>query len=115
MMTKLTMYSIKDLYYGIYKKINIPIVFDYHHHKFNTSDLSEEEALKLAVSTWPKDIIPCTHYSESMKEKENEPTKKLQAHSNFIYDKINNYNITIDCVIEAKMKNSALLKYRENL
>ena len=43
---KASMYSVKDLMY-IHERIGIPIVFDYHHHKFCTGDLSEEEALKL--------------------------------------------------------------------
>ena len=59
-----TMYSVKDLMY-IHERIGIPIVFDYHHHKFCTGGLSEKEALELAVSTWPKEIIPVVHYSES--------------------------------------------------
>ena len=33
---KASMYSVKDLYEGIHKRIGIPIVFDYHHFKFNT-------------------------------------------------------------------------------
>ena len=44
-------YSIKDLYEGVYKVIGIPLTFDYFHHKFNTGDLNEEEALKLAFTT----------------------------------------------------------------
>jgi len=49
---KATMYSVLDLMY-IHQKIGIPIVFDYHHHKFCTGGLTEEEAMKLAASTWP--------------------------------------------------------------
>jgi len=45
---KSSMYSVKDLMY-VHEKIGIPIVFDYHHHQFCTGDLSEEDALKLAV------------------------------------------------------------------
>ena len=50
---KSSMYSVKDLFY-IYEKIGIPIVFDYHHHKFCNGGLSEQKALELAISTWPK-------------------------------------------------------------
>ena len=32
---KASMYSVKDLMY-IHERIGIPIVFDYHHHKFCT-------------------------------------------------------------------------------
>ena len=107
---KASMYSVQDLYDGIFKEINIPIVFDYHHHKFNTSDLTEEEALKLASLTWGN-IKQCTHYSESMAEKENVVGKKPQAHSDFIYDKIHDYGLNIDCVVEAKKKDLAVSKY----
>jgi UV DNA damage endonuclease len=109
---KASMYSVKELYEKVYKRINIPIVFDYHHHKFCTGDLSEQQALKLALSTWPKNVRPCTHYSESMRDKENQPNKKPQAHSFLIYDKINDYDENFDCVIEAKGKEQALLNYK---
>jgi UV DNA damage endonuclease len=75
---KASMYSVKELYEGIYKKISVPIVFDFYHHKFCTGGLTEQEALELALSTWPKDITPCTHYSESRrKEKLDEKHKEL--------------------------------------
>jgi len=60
---KASMYSVKDLMY-IHKNTGIPIVFDYHHHQFCTGDLSEEQALKLAATTWPKGITQEVHYSE---------------------------------------------------
>ena len=44
---KASMYSVKDLYYGVYKRIGIPIVFDYHHHRFCDGGLSEKEALEM--------------------------------------------------------------------
>ena len=46
---KASMYSVKDLYEGVYKVVGIPIVFDYHHHQFCTGDMTEEEALKAGV------------------------------------------------------------------
>ena len=50
---KASMYSVKDLMY-IHNAIKIPIVFDYHNHKFCTGGLSEQESLELATTTWPK-------------------------------------------------------------
>ena len=106
------LFSTKDLYYGIYKKIGTPIVFDYHHHKFCSGELSEEDALTLAVSTWGE-IIPTCHYSESASIKEGK--KKVEnAHSDYIYDKIDNYGHRLDIVIEAKAKEKALMKYRKD-
>ena len=77
---KASMYSVKDLYYGIYKEIGIPIVFDYHHHKFCTGGMSEQEALEMALSTWG-DIKPVTHYSESRRDEQEDMSIRVQAHS----------------------------------
>tara|TARA_Y100001933_G_C18875827_1_gene511897 strand:+ start:44 stop:913 length:870 start_codon:yes stop_codon:yes gene_type:complete len=98
---KETMYSVKDLMF-IHEKIGIPIVFDYHHHKFCTGGLSEEEALKLAISTWPKNIKPVVHYSESKSVHEKNNKIKLQAHSDFIHKIPNTYGYDLDIMVEAK-------------
>ena len=107
---KESMYSVKDLMY-IHERIGIPIVFDYHHHKFNTGGLTEEEALKLAASTWG-DIKPVVHYSESKSLHENNDTIKPQAHSDYISEHINTYGVDVDVMLEAKKKELALIKYQ---
>ena len=107
---KASMYSVKDLMY-IHNRIGIPIVFDYHHHKFCTGDLSEEEALKLAVSTWPKDIVPVVHYSESKALHENNDKLKPQAHSDYINSIPNTYGLDVDIMVEAKAKELSILEY----
>ena len=135
---KANMYSVKDLYEGVYKVVGIPIVFDYFHHKFCTGDMTEEEALKLAASTWG-DIKPCTHYSESrraekklvieqicennnitMEQMQDWPTLaghykefskiKEQAHSDYIKEEIKDYGLDIDVVVEAKAKELAFMR-----
>ena len=134
---KANMYSVKDLYEGVYKVVGIPIVFDYFHHKFCTGGMTEEEALKLAASTWG-DIKPCTHYSESrraekklvieqicknnnitMEQMQDWPTLaahykefskiKEQAHSDYIKEEIKDYGLDIDVVVEAKAKELAFM------
>jgi UV DNA damage endonuclease len=107
---KASMYSVKDLMY-IHSKINIPIVFDYHHHTFNTGDLSERDALKLAVSTWPKGITPAVHYSESKALHENNTKVKAQAHSDYIDTIPDTYELDVDIMVEAKQKDLAILKF----
>ncbi len=109
---KANMYSVKELYEGVYKKCGVPIVFDYFHHKFCTGGLTEEEALKLAVSTWPKDITPCTHYSESRRKEHLDESIRAQAHSDLIKDTIQTYGLDIDVVVEAKHKELAVLNYK---
>ena len=110
---KASMYSVKDLYEGVYKRIGIPIVFDYHHHKFCTGDLSEQQALELAISTWPEGITPATHYSESRRDEQKDETIRVQAHSDYVYDKIETYGNEIDVMVEAKHKELAVQKYKE--
>ena len=108
---KASMYSVKELYNGVYKRIGVPIVFDYHHHKFCDGGLGEQEALELAISTWPEGITPATHYSESRREEQGDDTIRVQAHSDYIYDKIDTYGNDIDIMIEAKRKELAVQKY----
>ena len=111
---KASLFSTKDLYHGIYKKINVPIVFDYHHHRFRNDGESEHESHDMAFESWGN-IRPCFHYSESASEKEGS-SKRPNAHSDYIYEKINDYGKNFDVVIEAKAKELALIKYRkENL
>jgi UV DNA damage endonuclease len=139
---KASMYSVLDLYHGVFKKVQIPIVFDYHHHKFQTGGLDEETALALAGSTWRIGIRQCTHYSESRREEqtlivENIMTKnniskdvlhewptietlhkeaskiKLQAHSDYITEEIKDYGLDIDVVIEAKAKELTVARYKQ--
>jgi UV DNA damage endonuclease len=109
---KATMYNVQDLYDGVYKVIGIPIVFDYHHHRFNTGDLSEQQALELAISTWG-DIVPVVHYSESRSIEQKDDKIRPQAHSDYIIDYINTYENRVDIMVEAKAKELAVLRYKE--
>ena len=107
---KASMYSVKDLMY-IHKKIGIPIVFDYHHHQFCTGDMTEQEALHLASTTWPKDIKQIVHYSESKALHENNTKEKPQAHSMYINAIPNTYELDVDIMVEAKAKELAILPF----
>ena len=107
---KASMYSVKDLMY-IHSKINIPIVFDYHHHSFNTGDMSEESALGLAITTWPEGITPAVHYSESKALHESNTKLKPQAHSDYITTIPNTYDMDVDIMVEAKQKDLAIIKF----
>jgi UV DNA damage endonuclease len=110
---KASMYSVADLFDGIFQKVKVPITFDYHHHRFNDGGLSEEAAFRLAASTWhANNVTPLFHYSSCRKTFE-DPLCKAQAHADYIYEKINNYDLRVDIEVEAKAKDLAILRYRE--
>ena len=107
---KSSMYSVKDLMY-IHERIGIPIVFDYHHHLFNTGGLTEDEAVKLAASTWPVGIKPVMHYSESRSLHEVNDKVKPQAHSDYINTLPETYGFDFDLMIESKKKEQTLFPF----
>ena len=104
---KANCYSVKDLHL-VWQRLGVPIVFDFHHHGFCTGELSEKEALILALSTW-NGIRPVTHYSESASLREGKETT-LTAHSAFVTGPVNDYGLDFDCVVEAKAKELAVLQ-----
>ena len=109
-----SMYSVKDLYEGIFSVVKVPITFDFHHHRFQTGGLSEKEAFELAMSTWHHhNVKPLFHYSSCRRTFEN-PESKAQAHADFVYEKINDYGHAVDIEVEAKAKEVAVLKYKED-
>lgn len=111
---KKSQFTAVDLYEMVYKKIGIPITFDYLHNKCNPSVHTEEEALALCLSTWPEGIPAITHYSDSKRNHE-DPTAKEVAHSDWLYEKIETYGMEFDIELEVKMKEKALLEYNNKI
>ena len=111
---KASMWSTRHLYDYIHKVIHIPIVFDYHHHKFCTGGQTEQEALELAMSTW-HGIIPVVHYSQDRSVEHNDPKIRPQAHSDSYWTAIETYGHDIDIMLECKHKEQGLFKMRQLL
>ena len=109
---KASMWSTKDIYDKIHHETGIPIVFDYHHHRFCTGGLTEQEALELAASTWPPWIKPVVHVSESRAIEQGDPKIRKQAHSDYIKKPVESYGQSHDIMLECKKKELALLKLR---
>ena len=104
-------YTTEDLYQGVYSKVGVPITFDYHHHWCHPGELTQEEALKLASTTWPKGIKQLVHYSSCQMIHEDETQTNKRAHADYIYEHIETYGLILDIELEAKAKELALLKY----
>ena len=109
---KASMWSTKEIYDYIHHETGIPIVFDYHHHRFCTGGLTEQEALELAASTWPPWIKPVVHVSESRAIEQGDPKIRKQAHSDYIKKPVESYGQNHDIMLECKKKELALLKLR---
>ena len=103
-------YSVKILHDLVYSKTGIPIVFDQHHYNYGPQDQTMQEALTLALSTWGS-IRPLTHMSSP---KTHEDQKgRATAHADYIYERIETFGLDFDVEIEAKAKDLAVIKYRE--
>jgi UV DNA damage repair endonuclease len=69
-----------------------------------------EEALRLAHSTWKTRAL--THMSSS---KQIEDFKGVAtAHADYIYEEIKTFGLDFDIEIEAKAKDLAVFKYRQD-
>lgn len=107
---KVSMYTIQDLYDGIYKQIHIPLVFDTLHHKCHPGHLTEEKAFLLAYSTWPQDIMPIVHVSESRKIQD--VSAPVHAHADYVQHCFAGYGKKVAVMLEAKAKEKAVLRYQ---
>jgi UV DNA damage endonuclease len=112
---KESLYGVSHLHELVYARTGVPIVFDYHHHRFVDGGLSERDALHLAVSTWPDGIKPTTHYSDSRSIEMSNDKIKPQAHSDYIFNFVDTHDLDIDIMFEAKAKELAVINYMENL
>ena len=103
-------YAVEDLYHGLYSKIGTPITFDYHHHWCHPGELTQEEALKLASTTWgaTKQLV---HFSSCQQLHENAEQTNKRAHADYIYEFINDYGLSLDVEVEAKAKELAVQQY----
>jgi UV DNA damage endonuclease len=102
------LYTVKDLEV-LHEMIGIPIVFDYFHHQLHPGTQTEEEAFFTALNTWR--VRPTFHFSSSRRNNEN-PEAKKEAHSDWVHENINTYGKDIDVMLETKMKELSLLKYK---
>lgn len=115
-------FNISDCVY-ISKKLNVPVILDYHHHICNHDELDINDYLKDILSSW-HNTTPKMHFS-SPKSK----TKKdFRSHNDYInvddfinfIDLLKPFNHDVDIMIEAKAKDEALfrlvreLKYKTN-
>jgi UV DNA damage endonuclease len=116
-------------------RTGLRVVWDAHHHAcLNPERIPEREALRLALGTWPRGVIPKLHYSSPKTAVEERRVKRgrrvvrvpalppRSAHADlvdpfafhrFLREVVRGANV--DVMLEAKAKDLALLRLRAEL
>lgn len=102
---KLNCWSVRELVDIFHSITQIPITFDYLHHKCHPNNLTEYEAINMCYDTWQ--TRPLFHYSESREG--NNP----RAHADYPDSIFNTYGLEFDVDIELKAKDYAIKKYEQ--
>jgi UV DNA damage endonuclease len=117
------------------RRTGLPVVWDIlHHHCHDPAGIPDREALELALATWPPDVRPKIHYSSpktAMEERRRRVGRRVErswvlpqprAHADVIdpiafeqFLRETAAGLDFDVMLEAKAKDLALLRLREQL
>ena len=103
---KINCWSVRELIEYFNSVTNIPITFDYLHHKCHPDNLDEEMALKMCYNTW-QGYKPLFHYSESA------PGNNPRKHADYAIEPIDTYGLDFDIDMELKAKDFAIASHSE--
>ncbi|HET7460639.1 MAG TPA: UV DNA damage repair endonuclease UvsE [Longimicrobium sp.] len=123
-----TLYTVQDCL-RVHEAIGVPIIFDHQHHLLNPGTLSIGEAVRAAVATWPAGVTPKVHFSSPKLDsrtvvrgaKEVVVPPLLSQHADYVHPwEFAAFlraagPVEFDVMLEAKMKDAALLKLRGDL
>src|SRR3954451_9335843 len=127
-------FALRDVL-ALSRRIGRPVVWDILHHHCNDPErIPDREALELAVATWPPGVVPKIHYSTPKTAVEERVRKvgrrversvvlpQLRAHADMIdpigfehFVRETAAGLDLDVMLEAKAKDLALLRLREQL
>jgi UV DNA damage endonuclease len=121
-------FTIEDCLW-IHERIGTPIVFDHQHHRLNPGTLDTSEAARRALATWPAGVVPKLHFSsprlDGREVRRGQASKftapLLRQHADCIdpwtfADFVASLSdLDFDIMLEAKAKDLALLKLRQDL
>jgi UV DNA damage endonuclease len=127
-------FSLTDVV-DISKRTGLRVVWDIlHHHCHDPEGIPDREALRLALATWPAGQVPTIHYSSPKTALEERVRKRgrrrerqlvlpqLRAHADMVDPIVFEQflrgparRLSFDVMLEAKAKDAALLRLREQL
>ena len=117
------------------ERAGVPLVFDIHHHRCHDPDgIDDREALELALRSWPIEVTPKIHFSSprlDLGEKRRRVGRRVERtpvlpdprlHADLIdpaafeaFLRHTAQGLSFDVMLEAKGKDLALLRLREQL
>jgi len=106
------MYSPKDLL-PVCREMDIPLVYDIHHHRCNPDGVSEEKTTEFAMDTWNRE--PLFHVSSPINGWER---KDIRMHHDFVNPKdvpVSWLDLDITIEVEAKAKELAVLQLKQDM
>ncbi|HJF30987.1 MAG TPA: UV DNA damage repair endonuclease UvsE [Sporosarcina psychrophila] len=112
-----TSFTLEDTLY-LCEKLDIPLVFDYHHHLAHYRNVDWEVHWGRVIQTWKHSSLPVKMHISSPKSQ-----KAFRHHADFIdlnmffqfLKEIKGSVPQIDCMIEAKSKDNALFQLMEEI
>lgn len=123
-----TVYTVEDVYRA-HEATGVPLIFDHQHHLLNPGTLSMGDAARRALSTWPAGVMPKVHFSSPRLEsrtvtrggRDVPAPPLLSQHADYVHPwefaafLREVHPLPFDVMLEAKMKDLALLKLREDM
>ena len=123
-----TLYTVEDCL-RMHERIGVPVIFDHQHHLLNSGSLGMGDALRRALATWPSGVVPKVHFSSPRLDsrtvkrggKEVPAPPLLSQHADYVHPwefgafLREGRGMAFDVMLEAKMKDAALLKLRGDL
>lgn len=100
-------WNVRLLYDKLYSKLFIPITYDSHHHRLNSGNLTEAEAIGLAKSTW-RYYTPLFHFSNG---KNSSTDNSHSTYVNMLHNEL--FDSSVDVEFEFKGKDLAILKFEK--
>jgi UV DNA damage endonuclease len=109
---------------GIADRAGLRVVFDIHHHRCHDPEgIDDREALERSLATWPAGVTPKVHFSSPRLDLgEGGRLPQLRAHADLIDPMAfeaflgqTAAGLELDVMLEAKAKDLALLRLREQL
>jgi UV DNA damage endonuclease len=123
-----TLYTVEDCL-RVHEAVGVAVVFDHQHHLLNPGSLGMGEACRRALATWPAGVVPKVHFSSPKLDsrpvarggKEVLAPPLLSQHADYVHPwEFAAFleaagSAEFDVMLEAKMKDAALLKLRRDL